>query len=377
MSTVDFLQPRLCGPRFEGGGIPLEVLKDLAVLKEMLREVAKWRFLQEHPDRRHSPWDFTEDLELKLFGMEAGSAHPVISLSDTSPPFSRLPRENQVYFEQARDAIIGAVRAAENNGPITDHLPKKHLGYFNRMGRSLRDAEFIEFVSSPRDTPVRLTKETRHRLVLASSVAEIAGDVRLRGGIPKADQDERTFEFQPINGQKVVAVPIPDQHLDTVVQACSGYADNTRVLLEGVGRYDRQDRLVGVESVEHLSLLDPLDVPARLDEFRAMTDGWLEGQGEVPDTIGLDWLAAAFERLFPDETPLPYVYPTPEGGVQMEWSSGADAMTLEIDLRSRQAEWLWFDRRSDAEHERRLNLDETEAWEWLVAEVRNKAESGA
>ncbi len=261
--------------------------------------------------------------------------------------------------------------------PVTDHLPKKHLGCFNRMGRSLRDAEFIEFVPSQRSTPVRLTRETRRRLVLASSVAEITEEVRLRGWIPAADQDKRTFEFQPINGHKVFAVPIPEQHLDTVVEAFSGYSNNTRVLLQGVGRYNRQNHLVGVESVEQLSLLDPLDVPARLDEFRAMTIGWLEGQGVPPSNTGLDWLAATFERRFPDEAPLPHVYPTPEGGVQMEWSLGSNAITLEVDLHSHHAEWLWFNRHSDAEHEEQLNLDEADAWEWLVTEIRDKAGSEA
>jgi hypothetical protein len=41
MSTEPFLTPRLVGDRFEGHAIPLEVLKDFAVLEEMIVEVAK------------------------------------------------------------------------------------------------------------------------------------------------------------------------------------------------------------------------------------------------------------------------------------------------------------------------------------------------
>ena len=58
-------------------------------------------------------------------------------------------------------------------------------------------------------------------------------------------------------------------------------------------------------------MLDPLDVPARLDELRGMQDGWLEGDGKAPPHSGLDWLSGAFaKRGYPDDIPLPYTYPT-------------------------------------------------------------------
>ena len=46
-----------------------------------------------------------------------------------------------------------------------------------------------------------------------------------------------------------------------------------------------------------------LDIPARLDEFRRMKGGWLEGEGVAPSLDGLDWLALTFERHFPDDLP--------------------------------------------------------------------------
>ena len=80
MNTEPFLRPRLTGRRFEGHAIPLEFLKDLAVLEEMIVEVAKWRFLEKNPDRTRSPRGFTKGIELKLTGVEDGSAIAVISL---------------------------------------------------------------------------------------------------------------------------------------------------------------------------------------------------------------------------------------------------------------------------------------------------------
>lgn len=133
--------------------------------------------------------------------------------------------------------------------------------------------------------------------------------------------------------------------------------------------------MVGVESVEHISLLDPLDVPARLDEFRDMKDGWLEGRGVAPSMDGLDWLAATFDRHFPDDLPLPYLYPTPEGGVEAEWSLGSQSIIFEIDLETHRGDWLCFHKQSDSEDTRSLNLDAADSWAWLVAEIRRLKEA--
>ena len=377
MNEVEFLRPRLCGARFEGGVIPLEVLKDLAVLEEMLIEVAKWRFLQDHPERQRLPRGFTKGIELKLSAVEKGSAVPVISLFDTSPRTSMISRQNGSYFEQAREAIVSTIGAVEHNGLTTSHLPKEHLAYFKRIGQSLHADECIEFVTPQQSTPVRLTQETRRKLVLASSKVkkskENTESVALRGLIPEADQDRRTFKLQLLNGH-TVTIPIPDPHIDTILKAFNGYRQDTRVLLKGIGKYDRQNRLIGVELFEHISLLDPLDIPARLDEFRDLKDGWLEREGVAPSLDGLDWLAATFDRHFPDDLPLPYLYPTPEGGVQAEWSLSANEISLEVDLVTRQGAWHRLDMNTNADDARKLNLDDVKGWTWVVEEIRKMVE---
>lgn len=117
----------------------------------------------------------------------------------------------------------------------------------------------------------------------------------------------------------------------------------------------------------------PPELPARLDEFRQLRDGWLEGAGLAPIPAGLDWLAAEFVRRFPGDCRPPQAYPTEDGGVRLEWSHCNHAMILEIDLTARRGDWLWFDRDSDAEHEKALNLENAADWEWLTAQVRRKA----
>ena len=73
MSGVEFIRPRLIGPRFEDGEMPLEFLGDLAALGEMVIDVAKWRFLQENPWRRRVPKGFAGSVSLKLADVEKPS----------------------------------------------------------------------------------------------------------------------------------------------------------------------------------------------------------------------------------------------------------------------------------------------------------------
>ena len=54
-TTIQFLTPRLVGKRFEGHAIPFEVLKNMAVLEDLVIEAAKWKYMQAHPDRQRDP----------------------------------------------------------------------------------------------------------------------------------------------------------------------------------------------------------------------------------------------------------------------------------------------------------------------------------
>jgi hypothetical protein len=368
MSTQPFLRPRLTGIRFEGGSIPLEFLKDLAVLEEMIVEVAKSEFLKDHPGRQRSPRGFTEGIELKLTGIEEGSAIPVISLVVAA--MTLFPPENQAYFERARDSIIDAIGAAERNQSITDYLPERSLSYFDRIGRSLRDGEAIEFTAPDRPAPAKLTKETRRRLVLASSkVKGLTEATEVRGTVPEADQDDMTFEVQLIDGRKIKG-PLDAQHFDTIIEAFNNYQTGTRILLQGIGQFNRNERLLSFDSIEHVSILDTLDIPARLEELRSLKDGWLEGQGQAPSLEGMEWLARAFGRHYPDDLQLPFLYPTAERGIQAEWSLPPNEVTLNIDLEKKSGDWHTLNTETDDEESRELTLQEADDWHWFIKKIR-------
>jgi hypothetical protein len=365
-----FLKPRLIGPRFINHSIPLELLKDFAVLEEMLVEIAKWKYLQSHPERKRVHRGFVRALDLRMKGIEEGSAVPVIALE-----YSGLfPTENIIYFEQARDSVIDTIAAASNGQPFETHLPRQHLNYFDRFGRSLRFGERIEFVTKSGGTAM-YTPEIRRLLVMESNVEEWTEETTLRGTVPEADQERMSFQLKLRDGSRLKA-PIPDPHYDSIIDAFNGCRSGVRILIHGVVKKNRRSQIQSIESVEYASLLDPLDPSARLDELAELKDGWLNGQGIAPDRAKLEWLAQTFDFNYDPDLPLPHLYPTAEGGIQAEWSIAEWEITLEVHLESRTGEFQAVNMANDTMEEAVIDLSENSGWSALNTRLKAFIEGG-
>lgn len=368
MNTEPFLKPRLTGARFDGGVIPLEILADFAVLAEMMVKVAKWKYREDHPLRKRVSRGFTDGIALKLAGVEGGSAKPVILLVAAATN-TLLPAFAQAYFEDAREAIIGAIAAAEGGQTITKYLPPKLLGYFERFGRNLADGEAIEFMEGRTGGPARLTRETRRTLIRAASADGVTNNVVIYGMISEMDHQTSSFHIRLADGTKVKA-PLNRQHFDTVLEAFNNYHQGMKTRMHASGRLNRANRLQSIEAVEHIHVLDPLDVDARLDELKLLKTGWLDGSGDAPSHAGLDWFAAAFNRTFPDDLPLPHLYPTAEGGVRAEWSISGRELSLDVTLTERSGHWHSLDMGTDAEYAETLFLSDAAGWNRVADLVR-------
>ena len=71
--------------------------------------------------------------------------------------------------------------------------------------------------------------------------------------------------------------------------------------------------------------------------------------------------------------PLPYLYPTAEGGVRAEWSLKPFELSCDIDIDTQVGIWHALNLDNDSDQSRTLDLANTSDWEWLVAEVRQRA----
>ncbi len=366
MTSKPFLKPRITGARFVGGAIPLEVLADFAVLSEMILEVAKWKYREDNPSRHRVPRGFSDGISLTLTGVEEGSAIPVISLMVSSALL--IPTESEQYFNVARDSIISAVAAAEQGTRITDHLPEKLLGYFDRFGRNLSEGEAIELTSDTTQKIARLTKDTRRKLVLASSAKHYTEETSVYGLVHEFDQRAKTFELTLPSGDILKGIPADSQHYDSILEAHNGFRNQQRVRVKGVGRFDVNDRILEIVGLEHVVLLDPLDVVVRIDELKLLKRGWLDGKGEALEAQKLERVVEMFQNYYADDAKLPYLFPTPEGNLLAEWPLRENSVSLEIDLSTRVADWHVLNLVTDDEETKQYNLGEPESWK-LIAEA--------
>ena len=350
MNSQYFLKPRLQGQRFQHHSLPLELLKDLAALEEMVMEVAKHEFLVAHQDRERIPRGFNKRLELHLSGIEEGSTIPVITLA-----FATLfPSHDVEYFNLAKTRIIEAIAAAEQGHvPV---LPPDLLKYFDRFGRSLRSDERIVF-DLPNGQSAALTPQVRDSLLRASEAKTWTEEITLKGRIPEVDQARDSFELELVDGTKLKA-PMHAQHLNIVLKASNGYRKGTGVLvaIQAVVERDRAGRKTAIQSVEHITLLDSLDIETRLQELALLKNGWLDGKGKELDQKALQLLAHTFDEQFSPDLPLPYLYPTPEGGIQAEWTLGNWEVSLEISLPDLSAEYQTVNINSGESRELRFSL---------------------
>jgi hypothetical protein len=366
-----FLKPRFVGKRFDNHSLPLEILKDLAVLEELIIEVAKREYIKKNPEKSRVPKGFTRDLIFKLTGIEEGSAIPAIEIE---PAATSLFPDYYPFFEMARESIADGINAADKNENILQFLDESALTYFDRIGRGLKTGEIIEFPTSKRKTPSKLTRESRMRLVMASSKIVITDDITIRGYIPELDQNKMSFEIKTIDGESLQA-NIPEQHFETLMAAFIGYKKKTKVLLEGVGFFNKNQKMTGIESISHISILDLLDIPSRLAEFKNLEDGWLDGCGKAPLVDSLNWFSEFMENSYPEDLDLPYLYPTESGGIRAEWESEEYDISLDINLETHHCQWHSLHLLTDQVINKNVSLDEKGDWDWILENLKNNLRS--
>jgi hypothetical protein len=60
-------------------------------------------------------------------------------------------------------------------------------------------------------------------------------------------------------------------------------------------------------------------IMSRLDELENLKDGWLEGSGSAVNKSVIEWCRShASDFVSMADGTIPYFYPTPEGGIQVE-----------------------------------------------------------
>lgn len=322
-----FVTHVLRGARFEGRSVPLTVLPDLTAYRDLVVEVARVLFFRENPERQRVPRGFEEGFELVLRGIGEGSA--VVPLERRKKPIPlQLPLLSVVkpdLFDQARDVVNLMIEASNTGGMVPVEFPVEALKHFNNFGRTLRDDESIE-ISGPVGRPrASYNKRTRKRLVLLKE-GTYEDAVEITGRVVQFDTQRRIFGIVdkdlPITGS---LEGLSARQLG-IVRTAAVHTEQLLVYASGIGAFDQLDRLVRLVSIKEISfaededLRERLDVDRRLAELADLGDGWLDGSGVAIASTTRARLASFLKEAEREGLSRPYLYPTPEGAIQAEWS---------------------------------------------------------
>lgn len=330
MFTEPFIQPRFVGPRFEAHTLPLSVAKDLAAYEELVFELAKHLFKEKQQGRMRAPKGFGNNFSLHLEKIDPGSAMPaLVAVMVGAQLFGNLPSE----IPEAKN-LINSVIATEDGHPFPSNFPKDFYSYFNRIGRSLKEGEKIEWTPDSLTNKSVLTPAKRIRLVRAhretyEAEAEVVGLVEL------LDSKKKTGILRTQNNDAITFV-FDDPFFVDLKEALGNPVIHAR--FSGIGIFDVNDRLSSVIEIDQLESLPHYALVSKIDALASLSDGWLEGNGIAPTSNNLNWLANEVAKFFPETLEYPSVAPTEDGHVIFEWIRPRIRIELEVNFSDQRLE---------------------------------------
>jgi hypothetical protein len=119
-----------------------------------------------------------------------------------------------------------------------------------------------------------------------------------------------------------VQAPLDELSFDRLKIAFEPNGAGPAVYLSATGVFNAQSRLTRLDSIQDVSSVpdDLAILDARLTQIEDLQPGWLDGEGQAPTPAVIRHAYATLADLLRRNVPRPRLYPTPDGGVQAEWT---------------------------------------------------------
>lgn len=309
-----FLALTFRGERFRGGQLPLGELVRLGAWDRALRSIARDRFIAEHADRQRVRAGFEASFQLCLTSIGEGSAVlDVVRVGDDL--------EGEDEFDEAVAVVDDMVTAMRENRVPPPEISVESYRFLEAALAPLADGEILLFA----DARHRGALEPDHAQRFGSSCPPGQADARnsasglRRDGVSVSAQlGEQHIRNQPSRTGRKIELPIQAPIRVPVHRASDPDAN---VLLWVGGEAD----FVPGEAPKNFSftrgaIVSGPPIHSRFEELKSIPNGWLHEESKAPSKARLE----RAERLvwaIVDRGPFdrPFIYPTEDGGVQLEW----------------------------------------------------------
>ncbi len=332
-----FEELRFTGGRFDSSGLPFEVLPELNNYRDLVSEVARALYFKENPARRRLPNRFDEGLRLRISEIQPGSVIPIIKReAPVSDP--NLVDSLEDCYERAREFIFLTIQSS-NNGTAPDRLP--NLGNYNysgflQFGSTLADDEAIHFKNQAKPRPQQratLDKRARQRLqtVVARSAPTNTRMTRLVGCVTAIDAIREHFTLWLHDERKACSGPYDSQiHLEFLRKHLTPDPNSgPAVAIIGHIDFDSKHNPTGWDWMYSIASLNEDSGYERLTRQLREVERASVKYFNV-SRVAMNAARELHKVLETAGVPAPIAFPTPEGGLDFEWSYNSVEASLEI-----------------------------------------------
>lgn len=315
------------GKRFSEGALPLSATTELQRFQYLLERVAKSLYLADHPNRHKVRTEALGILGFDLAITRLGKGSVTVDLGVRRSATTPITQGDD-YLERARRLIEEAFADLSESETVPQDFPQELVPDLALMGVSLKEGETLTWAHSKRQAP-------KSRAVLTNRTTE-----PIRGFVPDKSPQERLlhvyvvgvcsspleFTYQFEAGERSLRGQFSNPDIFHQLREVCGFAKRTPLVALTVMRNRTGDRkVVDVLNVEALL---PSEWSSRLEELSALPDGWLDGEGRAVSKEALQTAEAFLFMVLDAGVSRPGVYPTPDGGIQMEWAEGPEELEV-------------------------------------------------
>jgi len=321
------------GARFLGARLPLDVLSDLPAFRDLLVSYAKERWRDEHATRRRLPKGFDQSVAFDLVGITEGSAVAQLAWSreTAQEKLPGLSDELELIIAQSYGDVLRLIDDA-GQGRYPRALSPEQVRALNRLGAGLREDEKIEFPRSAQSGGSIIFLDAFSRRNLITHVRETY-QIRYEGiGTLNGLHVDDGWISVATDDRGQLRVQVDPSRVSNDFDGNTGKPVQFSLQIE----LDRNENFRSVVDVFDVDLIDREIVErlekckARLTEFRSLAKGWHNGDGE-PIASEAIRATEAFLVKRPAFAETYGVFPTPSGGVLIEFQTKTWDLSVEVD----------------------------------------------
>lgn len=318
------------GDRFKTKSVPVEFLQELSIIQELIFEIAKDIYRNDHTTKRRLPNHFLDGISFRLVDIRKGSSIMDLELDTSEIQTLELNNDTYAYLEKAKALLISDVEKIDVDNHESILSNPKIANYFTRIGKHLRPNEIMFLNRSGRKKLGKLTDEIRNKIINKPFHGLTINTFEVYAEVTSIDKKNRTFTID--TSKHLINASLDLIEINLLMKSLGDSESVTQIFIKGTGRYDVRGRLQIIDSVDSAVLIDPFDFRSRIDELVLIEDGWLEGEGKAPDSTSLLKFLHLYEQFVPKTFIKPAIFPRPDGNIQFEWSSEEYEIHAVIDL---------------------------------------------